>query len=109
MGLQKRTRDIIDNSVEKRTEFHRGNVSGKWFRGGQTPLKGRMSFETYNKFISDIGDEEVYCLFSYHTVMAWYVNGKWYMPDEKYSSSTTTHQGAFRYAIHMSGKEVKSV
>lgn len=108
MGLQQRTRDIIDKSVDRRTEFHRGNIQGKWYIDGQTPRKGWMSYETYEKFISDIGDDPVYCLISYHTVMAWYVRGEWYMPDKKYSVSTTSHQHAFRMAIHFSGKEVKS-
>lgn len=34
-------------------------------------------------------------------------SANWYMPDVKYSVSTTTHQGAIRTALHRAGKEVK--
>lgn len=107
MGLQQRTRDIIDNSVQNRTEFHRGNVSGKWSKKGEHLYMGWLPLFWRNILKKDIQDNDVYVLYSYQTPMAWYNGDIWVIPDEKYSVSTTTHQGAFRTAIHRSGKEVK--
>lgn len=103
MGLQSRTRDIIDTAVEKRTDFHRGNVSGKWYLHNETQTKwGWLDNEWANVLNSDILDKGAFVLFSYNTPMAWWNGESWRIPNEHYSQTTTQHQHAFRVAIRRS-------
>ena len=40
-----------------------------------------------------------YVIYSYGTPIAYRYNGKWTIPDAKYSVTTSKHQGVVRYAV----------
>lgn len=101
MGIQRRTRDIIDTAVENLSDFHRGNVRGEHVKKGHSQSKwGWLDNNWANKLNTDILNNEVFVLFSFQTPMAWYNGESWTFPDEHYSKTTTQHQHAFRVAIH---------
>lgn len=108
MGLQAKTRQIIESAVSQLVKFERGNVYGEWkdqryYSGAQI---GRLD-RGYAKVLGEHSKKSaLYVLYSYGTPMAWYVEteGKWYYVDEKYSASTGQHQSAYRWALK--GKNV---
>lgn len=40
-----------------------------------------------------------YTVMSYDTPIAWLTGGKWYMPQDRYSTTTSRHQGMVRYVL----------
>lgn len=40
-----------------------------------------------------------YTIMSYDTPIAWLTGGKWYMPQDRYSTTTSRHQGMVRYVL----------
>lgn len=107
MGLQRRTKDIIDTAVENLTDFTRGNVKGEHVQKGHSQSSwDRLPSFWVNVLNSDIADKDVYVLFSYQTPMAWFNGDSWVFPPESYTQSTTGHQHAFRVAIARTGKKV---
>lgn len=111
MGLQQKTRQIIETSVDRKQNFDRGNVSGKWvnkdrYRSGSVGMLPSEFAKVLNEH-SMLGD--LFVIYSYSTPMAWYLlnegASKWYYPNTRYSVSTTQHQGAIRYAL--TGQDVE--
>lgn len=114
MALQSKTRQIVETSVDRKQNFDRGNISGKWvdpnyFTGwhiGQLPSDFSKVLKEHNK------GTDLFVVYSYQTPIAWFSlsdsdsngNNKWYYVDHKYSVSTTQHQSAVRYALK--GKNV---
>lgn len=112
MGLQRTTKDAVERGVSRRENFRRGNLSGKW--EDKNYFRYRSGMGQLDKGYADVLEEhskqgELFVLYSYATPMAWYRlndsdansngDGKWYYVDEKYSSSTTQHQRAYRSSL----------
>lgn len=110
MALQRTTKDAVERGVSRKENFNRGNVWGKWqdknyFRYRST--MGMLSRKFADVLEAHSKDAELFVLYSYQTPMAWYSlddldsngTGKWYYVDDKYSTSTTQHQSAFRSSL----------
>ena len=60
---------------------------------------GRLSYDWASRI-----DRPIYVVRSYATAIAWQNHdGTWVMPDDKYSVTTSKHQGTIRYALNMIG------
>lgn len=109
MGLQRNTRQIIEMSIDRKQNFKRGNVSGKWEdkNAFRSTTIGMLPHDYAKVLVEHSKKGDLFVLYSYQTPMAWYRlddsdadgNNKWYYVDQKYSSSTTSHQSAVRYAL----------
>lgn len=86
----KKTLKTIQNGVDNFESFDVGNVSGDntgvW-RFGRLPIEYRDSVKSAS-----------YVIYSYSTPIAWYVDGKWTIPNVSYSRTTSVHQGKIRVA-----------
>ncbi len=69
-----------------------GNLRGERFYGGVGRLPRNLA-----EAIVAMNPE--YAVYSYATPIAWRLDGKWFMPDVKYSPTTTHHQHKIRTAI----------
>lgn len=115
MALQSKTRQIIETSIDRKQNFDRGNVSGKWVYRGYYRSDSTIA-ELPREFVKLLNKHslgsDLFVVYSYRTPIAWFSlsesdsngNNKWYYVDHKYSSSTTGHQSAVRYALK--GKNV---
>jgi tellurite resistance-related uncharacterized protein len=65
---------------------------GKWATLGE--LKGAEVL----RFMED-SDATDYIVFSYETPIAWHTPAGWYMVEQKFSQTTSCHQGQVRRAI----------
>lgn len=102
MALQRTTKAVIENAVNNRKDFKRGNVSGKQHDSRYFTRSVGMLPSAFGKVLAEHNrNSGVFVLYSYQTPMAWYVveDRKWYYVDYKYSPSTTQHQAAIRYAL----------
>lgn len=102
MALQRTTKSVIENAVNNRKDFKRGNVSGKYHDSRYFTGSVGMLDSAYGKVLREHNHNSgVFVLYSYQTPMAWYVveERKWYYVDHKYSPSTTQHQHAIRDAL----------
>lgn len=113
MGMQQKTRQIVETSISRKENFERGNVWGKWFKPNHFHNVGQigwMNQEFADMLSKHSKDTNLFVLYSYYTPMAWFRlsdldskgNNKWYFPDgnhASYSPSTGQHQYAFRYAL----------
>jgi hypothetical protein len=50
-------------------------------------------------------EQASYAVYSYNTPIAWYADGRWYVPEVKYSITTSMHQSRTRWGIVKSGDE----
>jgi hypothetical protein len=69
-----------------------GSLEGRYTQGQETA--GQLPEEYQGSF----GDAD-YAVFSYDTPIAWRIDGQWYMPDYRYSRTTTRHQSTIRVAL----------
>lgn len=85
-------RDRMVELVESGRPFsnHSGSfrgepVTGRYVSTGEMPTN-------HAEFMRTFAGEIDYVIFSYATPVAWHANGEWYIPDVKYSRTTTRHQ-----------------
>lgn len=95
MALQRTSQNIIRDNVLARSEFRRGNVSGKQYDNWSDVHIGWMPPE----HVPTDTNGPFYVVKSYETPIAWYHNDMWTVPDVKYSATTTNHQHTVRMAI----------
>lgn len=86
--IAKREPFVTGGGNIKGTHFPPSAEAG-WLRGDDRDL--------YNMHRSSHMIE--YVVLSYDTPMAWYADGQWFMPDTKYSATTSKHQGIIRQGI----------
>lgn len=91
-----RNRDAVGRIAAREAfESHTGNFRGvPWEVGylGSLPGAWRRAYEATQASIT-------YTVMSYRTPIAWYAEGRWVIPDVKYSQTTTRHQNLVREAI----------
>lgn len=98
MGTKIQTRRIMQNAVDTCKSFIRGNLSAKVFNQGEYLNHNQIG--QLEDFLADqlngrITDGSVYVVYSYQTPIGWCnTDGSpnWFIPDVKYSISTTHHQ-----------------
>lgn len=115
MALQAKTRQIIETSIDRKSPFDRGNVSGKWEGADQFKYSSLIA-ELPKEFVKVLSKHskgtDLFVVYSYQTPIAWFAlsdsdsdgDNTWYYVDHVYSRSTTSHQSAVRYALK--GKNV---
>jgi hypothetical protein len=47
-----------------------------------------------------------FAVYSYSTPIAWVTDGRWVIPSDRYSLTTSRHQSAARHGAHLSGLDV---
>jgi hypothetical protein len=95
----------IVEAIAKREAFHAGALRGEdlatvegvsareWWFGGR--LTGDLRTRFYN-------DRPTYVVFSYQTPIAWWsVEHGWTVPDDRYSATTSRHQGFVQRAVNL--------
>lgn len=86
-------RDAI-HYIETRQEFRASALSGSNYGNGA----GRLSGEDLNRFYQDVKGL-TYAVYSYNTPIYWVSNGEPYVVEQKFSMTTSKHQGIVRRAI----------
>lgn len=101
MGLQIKTRSIIDSAVTTCEPFNRGNIIGVRGNAGASG-SGRLPEPFGELFMRHMNADLIkFVIYSYATPIAWRLaDGDWIIPPVHYSQSTTIHQSAVRSAIH---------
>jgi hypothetical protein len=92
MALKGAGKQAISKAMREMANFRHGNLSGRWC--DKLPETGQLPEAHRDMLNEDIENEgSQYVIFSYNTPIAWKTNGWWYIPDIKYSTTTTNHQG----------------
>ena len=100
-------RKEIYEAILHGTEFDAGHMHGRTrpFETSQYDDLGVLPKEYRDKMVQD---QPTYVVFSYLTPIAWYYvstddgeegQGKWRIPDTRYSQTTSRHQGMVRTAL----------
>lgn len=89
-------------AIANRMTFRAGALNAERFYRGSSTHEGAMdSGETYEQWRADCAADRVtYVVRSYYTPIAWFtVDRGWIVPADKYSVTTSRHQGIVRRAI----------
>lgn len=94
-------------AIADRMTFRAGALSGErsyWSGERQnvlSPHEGIMSGDTYEQWRADCeGGQITYVVRSYYTPIAWFTTDRgWIVPADKYSVTTSRHQGIVRRAL----------
>lgn len=89
-------------AIADRMTFHAGALNAERFYEGSSTHEGAMdSGETYDQWRADCKSGSItYVVRSYYTPIAWFTADRgWIVPAEKYSVTTSRHQGIVRRAL----------
>ena len=89
-------------AIADRMTFHAGALNAERFYAGSSTHEGAMdSGDTYDQWRADCkADRVTYVVRSYYTPIAWFtVDRGWIVPADKYSVTTSRHQGIVRRAV----------
>lgn len=89
--------------IEDMAEFSnaQGSFSGRFHNYNDATL-GKLSYD--NREALRLAGDVRYIVYSYATPIAWALgDNTWVIPGDKYSVTTSKHQGIMRYAISRSG------
>lgn len=88
-------------AIADRMTFRAGALSAERFHRGSSTHEGAMSGDAYEQWRADCdADRVAYVVRSYYTPIAWFtVDRGWIVPQDKYSVTTSRHQGIVRRAI----------
>jgi bisphosphoglycerate-dependent phosphoglycerate mutase len=86
-------RDAI-HYIETRQEFRASALEGRAYGVGN----GRLNEEETARYNQDL-NAVMYWVYSYSTPIAWYTKDGWYCVAQKFSMTTSKHQGIVRRAI----------
>jgi hypothetical protein len=93
-------RDAI-HYIETRQEFRASALEGWQGTATQESArrgKGRLNEQETERMLS-VADSINYVVFSYDTPIAWHSAEGWYVVEQKFSMTTSKHQGIARRAI----------
>lgn len=96
-------RDKVRNAISAREDFQNSkSLTGKTVQNplsvGSGQLRDREGFNAAMEAAQDAG-KSAYVVKSYDTPIGWYVDGEgWTISLEKFSVTTTNHQGLLRQA-----------
>lgn len=103
MALRGAGKQAISNGMGELVKFTQGNVSGAPVHDYSTPSMGRLPNFLVDQLRAGIASGSVdYIVWSYWTPIAWHHQathdepGRWFVPDVKYSVTTTQHQNVVR-------------
>jgi hypothetical protein len=88
-----------DQAVHMRVNFDsNGTLSARsshdCIHDGRLPIEYAPAFRAAQKAA------DFYVVYSYVTPIAWFANGVWFMPDAKYSPTTSRHQSTVKKGIN---------
>ena len=88
-------------AVAAHMPFRAGALSGEQFYEGSSTNEGMMSGESYEQWRADCDAGHItYVVRSYYTPIAWCnIPGEWIVTTDKYSVTTSRHQGIVRRAL----------
>lgn len=91
-------------AVAAHMPFRAGALSGEQFYEGSSTNEGMMSGESYEQWRADCDAGHItYVVRSYYTPIAWFTTDLgWFVPTDKYSVTTSRHQGIVRRALRPS-------
>lgn len=98
------TRGRIHSAIMSGEEFHAGHMGGVRYPGTHNPYP--MTGALADKYLDSVMSAD-YVVYSYTTPIAWHINGGsesgdwWVVPDVKYSTTTTKHQGIVNVALSL--------
>lgn len=75
--------------IAARTDFKATSMSG---RNNDTGSAGQLPPRYYDEFFAAAKESDFYCVRSYQTPIAWFAAGEWYVPDVRYTMTTSKHQ-----------------
>lgn len=105
------TRNFADSGAITRLErFTTGGAVKGEPRSTYPPESGRLEGKALEVFREGIRTDAIaYVVYSYNTPIAWLdlSAGVWYMPEAKYSPTTSKHQGQVAYALR--GMDVAAI
>jgi hypothetical protein len=80
----------VHTFVAARQPFQGSNITGRHAKGitGQLPMSYRTQYEIAS------GATDFYVVHSYQTPIAWFAHGKWFVPNVRYSPTTSRQQSA---------------
>jgi hypothetical protein len=78
----------VHQAVETRTDFEcNGTLRGGAAQGGL----GRLPQRHVSDYLAAYSTPDFYAVYSYATPIAWFANGAWFVPNVKYSQTTSRH------------------
>lgn len=94
-------KDSVEFHIANRIPFKTyGALFGKWIRKGDFRPIGILPDSHARRFRVDCDNESVFVIYSYDTPIGWITeSGNTYIPDERYSVTTSKHQGKVRLGI----------
>jgi hypothetical protein len=93
---QKQARDMI----ARRVDFQASALWGAWeyLHGGSVGMIYGVAAEKWRESVE--GGQDRYVVYSYGTPIAWFDDlSGWIVPEEKYSRTTSRHQGVVRRSV----------
>lgn len=99
MGTQWTTRQKIAINIANRTNFRFGNISGQWSEEFDLGSFGRLPDFLRDQLKAAAKDKDLYIVRSYLTPIGWANDREWFIPEVKYSNTTTHHQSILQVAI----------
>lgn len=95
MAIAKATLRTVHTFVADRVAFNcNGTLTGNAAREFGMPYSGRLPAAFHSEFDKAMGAKDAYVVYSYGTPIAWFANSVWYVPNVRYSATTSRHQSA---------------
>lgn len=90
------------NAIARRqgfNEFNRSPLWGSHYPNGPARERVGLLPRPWAQEFLDLRPAIEYVVYSYSTPIAWYAEGKWTMPNTKYSPTTSNHQSTVHRAL----------
>ena len=108
LALQFQT-DADNGYIVRRIPFNAGTVHARTVRDGLIRNVGRLSAAVQAELQWSVSGGPTYIVWSYDTPIAWAFDRTWYFNGDRYSTSTTRHQGIVMASLHNAGLKHKLI
>lgn len=85
--------------IQHRAEFRGNSLRGEWVPAGWAVSPGMLDNAERNLLGGLDGRYPTYVVYSYGTPIAYSQDGAWYVVNQKFSPTTSRHQGIVRRAL----------
>jgi len=87
------------DAIARRVDFKcNGTLEGIL---GASRGMGRLPEHWHARFLTAMDASDRYFVYSYNTPIAWFANGQWFVPEVKYSVTTSRHQTTVKRGINL--------
>jgi hypothetical protein len=97
--MQLKNQSEASEAIQNRSNFIASSLSG-W--EGRSNTYGQLNPEEIAQYEA-VKDSMDYVVLSYRTPIAWHSSEGWYMVKQKFSVTTSRHQGIVRRALNLKG------